>query len=315
VDTLAVVFEQPEVLRMNRLALVDPGPADVVVQVEFTGISTGTERLLYTGKMPPFPGLGYPLVPGYETVGRIVEAGPESGRSVGETVYITGARCYQEARGLFGGAAQTLIVPGSKAWPVPAELGEQGALFALAATAYHAVVDSDRGRRPDLIIGHGALGRLIARVTQALDPSATPTVWETNPIRRQGRFPYPVIEAADDPRRDYTCIHEVAGANGIVDQLVPRLAARGEIVLAGFYHEPVSFAFPLAFIKEARIRIAKEWTDADLQDTIALVRDGRLSLDGLVTHRVAAADAAAGYATAFTDPGCVKMVLDWRNAA
>lgn len=313
-ETLAVVFEQPEVLTTKRLALIDPGPADVVVQVDFTGISTGTERLLYTGKMPPFPGLGYPLVPGYETVGRVVLAGPESGRTIGETVYITGARCYQDARGLFGGAARTLIVPGSKAWPVPASLGEQGALFALAATAYHAVVASDRGRRPDLIIGHGALGRLIARVTQALDPAARPTVWETNPIRRQGDFPYPVIEAADDPRRDYTCIHEVAGANGIVDQLVPRLASQGEIVLAGFYHEPVSFAFPLAFIKEARIRIAKEWTDADLQDTIALVRDGRLSLDGLVTHRVAASDAAAGYATAFTDPSCVKMVLDWRDS-
>jgi myo-inositol-1(or 4)-monophosphatase len=34
-----------------------------------SGISTGTERLLWDGTMPPFPGLGYPLVPGYETVG------------------------------------------------------------------------------------------------------------------------------------------------------------------------------------------------------------------------------------------------------
>jgi 3-hydroxyethyl bacteriochlorophyllide a dehydrogenase len=314
VDTLAVVFEQPEVLSLKRVALIEPGPADVVIAVEYTGISTGTERLLYTGKMPPFPGLGYPLVPGYETVGRVVEAGPESGHRVGETVYVTGASCYTEARGLFGGAGRTLVVPGRKAWPVPSHLGEQGALFALAATAYHAVVASDRGLRPDLIVGHGALGRLIARVTMALDPEARPTVWENNPVRREGDFPYPVVEAAEDPRRDYRCIHEVAGANGIVDQLVPRLAPQGEIVLAGFYHEPVSFHFPLAFIKEARLRIAKEWTDADLQATIDLVASGRLSLDGLVTHRVAAADAAAGYATAFSDPRCVKMVLDWRTA-
>jgi 3-hydroxyethyl bacteriochlorophyllide a dehydrogenase len=313
VDTLAVVFEQPEVLTLKRLALVEPGPADVVVAVEYTGISTGTERLLYTGKMPPFPGLGYPLVPGYETVGRVVEAGPDSGHVIGETVYVTGARCYQDARGLFGGAARRLIVPGAKAWKVPANLGEQGALFALAATAYHAIVASDRGFLPDLIIGHGALGRLIARITMALDPEARPTVWETNPIRRQGTYPYLVIDPSEETRKDYRCIHEVAGANGIVDQLVMRLAPKGEIVLAGFYHEPVAFNFPFAFIKEARLRIAAEWTDADLQSTIDLVRDGRLSLDGLVTHRVAATDAPAGYATAFTDPGCVKMVLDWRS--
>ncbi|MFO0448688.1 MAG: hypothetical protein ACK52I_08500, partial [Pseudomonadota bacterium] len=65
-DTLAVVLDEPERLRVDRLRLVPPGPEDVVVDVEFSGISTGTERLLWSGRMPPFPGLGYPLVPGYE---------------------------------------------------------------------------------------------------------------------------------------------------------------------------------------------------------------------------------------------------------
>ena len=39
------------------------------------------------------------------------------------------------------------------------------------------------------------------------------------------------------------------------------------------------------------------------------------SLDGLITHRAPAADAAAAYATAFGDPDCLKMVLDWRDCA
>ena len=47
------------------------GPRDLEVAVSFSGISTGTERLLWEGTMPPFPGLSYPLVPGYETVGTI----------------------------------------------------------------------------------------------------------------------------------------------------------------------------------------------------------------------------------------------------
>ena len=49
----------------------------MLVEVDYSGISTGTEKLLFNGRMPAFPGMGYPLVPGYESVGRIVDAGAE----------------------------------------------------------------------------------------------------------------------------------------------------------------------------------------------------------------------------------------------
>ncbi len=68
-NTLAVVLQAPERLVLSRLDLTPPGDDDVVVDVEWSGISTGTERLLWSGRMPPFPGMGYPLVPGYESVG------------------------------------------------------------------------------------------------------------------------------------------------------------------------------------------------------------------------------------------------------
>jgi bacteriochlorophyllide a dehydrogenase len=35
----------------------------------------------------------------------------------------------------------------------------------------------------------------------------------------------------------------------------------------------------------------------------------------LITHRALAADAVVAYATAFTDPACLKMILDWSAAA
>jgi 3-hydroxyethyl bacteriochlorophyllide a dehydrogenase len=58
---------------------------------------------------------------------------------VGERVFVPGARCFGEVRGLFGGAAQRVVVPGCACAPIERELGEQGVLLALAATAYHAV--------------------------------------------------------------------------------------------------------------------------------------------------------------------------------
>ena len=309
-STLAVVLERPEQLVLSRLDISSPGEEDIVVAMEWSGISTGTERLLWAGRMPPFPGLGYPLVPGYESVGRVTHAGARCGRNVGERVFVPGARCFGEVRGLFGGAAARVVVPGARVTPIQEGLGEQGVLLALAATAYHAVA-AKHSRPPDLIIGHGVFGRLIARLA-VLTGSEPPVVWERNPNRSDGAMGYQVLHPDADSRRDYRAIYDVSGDSSLLDTLIGRLAPGGEIVLAGFYSEALSFGFPAAFMREARIRVAAEWKEADLHAVKLLIESGRLNLGGLITHRQEAADAPAAYRTAFTDPSCLKMVLDWR---
>lgn len=309
-DTVAVVLEQPERLVLSRLPLSPPGAEDVVVDIEWSGISTGTERLLWSGRMPHFPGMGYPLVPGYESVGRVIDAGPASSRKVGEHVFVPGAKCYGDVRGLFGGAAARVVVPGIRALPIAESFGELGVLLALGATAYHAC-SVEGVRQPDLIVGHGVLGRMLARL--AVAAGATPTVWETNPDRRSGAAGYAVIDPATDERRNYRTICDVSGAGALLDTLVSRLAPGGEIVLAGFYDEPLSFTFPPAFMREARFRIAAQWHENDLKAVREMAESGRLSLDGLITHRQPAAEADTAYRTAFGDPACLKMILDWRN--
>ncbi|MBM3612145.1 MAG: chlorophyll synthesis pathway protein BchC, partial [Alphaproteobacteria bacterium] len=114
---------------------------------------------------------------------------------------------------------------------------------------------------------------------------------------------------------DYRAIYDASGDAGLIDTLIGRLAKGGEIVLAGFYAEPLRFAFPPAFLREARLRIAAEWAPEDLVATRALIESGALSLAGLITHRRPAADAPAAYEVAFTDPHCLKMILDWSGCA
>jgi 3-hydroxyethyl bacteriochlorophyllide a dehydrogenase len=310
VDTLAVVLEAPERLALSRLELAAPGEEDVVVDVEWSGISTGTERLLFSGRMPPVPGMGYPLVPGYESVGRITQAGPGATRRVGERVFVPGARCFGPVRGLFGGAARRLVVSAARTVPLDDAIGENGVLMALAATAQHAI--SPGAVPPDLIVGHGVLGRLIARIVVAMG-APPPVVWELNPARAEGAMGYQVVSPDNDRRHDYRCICDVSGDSTLLDTLVQRLAPGGEIVLAGFYSAPLSFSFPPAFMREARIRIAAEWREPDLVTVRKLIAEGRLPLDGLVTHRRDFASASEAYRTAFEDPGCLKMVLDWRQ--
>jgi 3-hydroxyethyl bacteriochlorophyllide a dehydrogenase len=139
-------------------------------------------------------------------------------------------------------------------------------------------------------------------------------VWETNALRAKGRFGYPVVAPETDERRDYATITDVSGDAGLLDTLIGRLAPSGEIVLAGFYEGPLAFTFPPAFLREARIRVSAEFRPHDLTAVTALIERGALSLDGLITHRRPAADAEAAYRTAFGDPECLKMILDWRAA-
>jgi 3-hydroxyethyl bacteriochlorophyllide a dehydrogenase len=306
-NTVAVVLERPERLVLQTLDLAEPQAGDVVVDVAWTGISTGTEKLLWSGRMPHFPGMGYPLVPGYETVGRVSRGSGDLHE--GDTVFVPGANCFGDVKGLFGGAAAKLVVPAARVVAVAEKLGENAILIALAATAHHAI-----GQMPEMIVGHGILGRLLARIAIALG-APPPTVWERNAARRDGASGYRVVDPSDDPKRDYASIYDASGDSSLLDTLISKLAKGGEIVLAGFYEAPLSFAFPPAFMREARIRIAAEWKRADIEAVSALIASGKLDLSGLITHRAEAADAPDAYRTAFGDPRCLKMVLDWRTLA
>ena len=101
-NTLAIVLNAPGELSLDRVALTAAGADDVVVRTEFSGVSTGTERLLWTGRMPAFPGMGYPLVPGYESVGRVIEAGAALGYACGTACFRSRRTLLRDVRGLFG---------------------------------------------------------------------------------------------------------------------------------------------------------------------------------------------------------------------
>lgn len=309
----AVVFEQPGKMALRPVQLPEPHSTDCVIEVHWTGISTGTERLLWDGRMPPFPGLAYPLVPGYESVGHVVSSGDETKLEVGQQVFVPGSRGFTDVHGLFGGAARSLVVPAERLVLLPSEIESKGVLLALAATACHALRRIEDLGAPELIIGHGALGRLVARACMARY-QATPTVWETSPERREGEHSYLVLDPEEDDRRDYQRVCDVSGSSTIIDQAVKHLSKGATVLLAGFYAAPIEFDFPAAFMREIDIRISAEWQSDDMQTALELVSGGDLSLSGIITHDHPYDSAETAYQQAFSDPRCLKMVLDWRDA-
>lgn len=310
VDAHAVVINQPKEITLTKLRIDDLEADDVAVEMEYSGISTGTEKLIWSGTMPKFPGMGYPLVPGYESVGKVIAVGSNATLPIGQRVFVPGAKCYGEVKGLFGGASSHVVLPQQRLTLLDDDLGQEGILLALAATAYH-VTRGIPEQQPDLIIGHGVVGRLLARI--AVAKGKTPVVWETNPIRMQGAMGYSVIDPKDDDQKSYGIICDASGDESLMNTLVSKLRPQGEIVLAGFYDQPISFLFAPAFMREMKLRIAAQWLPKDLEEVHQMILLKQLPLGGLITHNSAAQDADTAYKTAFGDMHCLKMILNWRQ--
>ncbi|MEY2777227.1 MAG: hypothetical protein RLY30_1325 [Pseudomonadota bacterium] len=319
----AVILEKPGSIALREVNLTAMQAEDIRVRTAFSGISTGTERLFYTGEMPAFPGMGYPLVPGYETVGEVIEAGPAANLQAGDWVFVPGANCYGPIRGLFGGASSELITASSRALRIAPDLQQQGVLMALAATAHHALAgphfqfDIAQPRAgltaalPDLIVGHGVMGRLLARMVVALGGS--PVVWETDARRHTGAQGYRVHEPSYCKGQAYQLIVDASGAGQALSSWIDHLRPGGELVLAGFYTQPLSFGFVPAFLREARIRVAAQWQPDNLRAAAHMVALGALSLEGLVTDEHSPEQAPQAYAHAFSSSEALKVVLDWRQ--
>ena len=313
IETEAVIIKDPGKLYLGNVALREPTAGEVVVETHFSGVSTGTERLFWNGEMPTFPGMGYPLVPGYEAVGEVVDTRGSNKLKLGDFVFVPGANCYKDVKGLFGASARQLIVSEEKLIKIDKNLDSTGTLFALAATARHAIAGLGN-KMPNLIVGHGVLGRLLARLTIAAG-GEPPVVWETNPSRISGAEGYEVLNPVEDNKRDYESIYDASGDPSILDQIIQRLKKNGEIVLAGFYSNPLTFTFPPAFMREAKIRISAEFTTEDVSITKSLIETDSLSLNNLISDTRPAEASTEAYKVAFEDTNCLKMVIDWRNAA
>ena len=312
--TKAVVMSEPGSLSIQPVDLKSPSKEDIVININYSGISTGTEKLFYNGKMPQFPGMGYPLVPGYESTGEVVQAPKDSNLKIGDMVFVPGADCYSgSVKSLFGGAAQMIISSPNRLIKIDPTMGCNGALFALAATARHAIAGFGN-KMPDVIVGHGVLGRLLARLVM-LAGEKPPIVWEKNILRHSGATDYEVVLPEYDERSDYDCIFDVSGDSEILDSLIGRVRKGGEVVLAGFYPDRLGFGFAQAFLKEVSLRVSAEFTPEDVATTKLLIEDGSLSFDGLISDVYSAKNANEAYSTAFNNAECLKMVLDWRNAA
>ena len=309
----AVVFEEAGRVDLRDVQLRTPEADEIVVDTLYSSISSGTERLLFSGKLPGMPQIRYPLVPGYEAVGTVTAIGAAVNTiNLGDQVFVGGSMCYTDVAAAFGGQSSRTIKRAAQAVPLNGIDPSHAPLLALAATSLHGVrrLGDVAGQRV-AVLGMGAVGQLAASfltaagahvvaVDRSAERLASATAAEKIDVSNaslESLLTTPVAHAI-----------EATGIPSEIARCARVMQLGGKIVLLSYYDE-IATPFVDLFVKEATLLVSREWAFDDLLAARDAVASGAVSLGALAGHVVPIERYASAYQTAFNDPSILKVVL------
>lgn len=305
--------------RVERRTIDVPAPSvgEALVAAHYSGISKGTERLVFEGHVPssehtrmrcPFQegDFPFPVKYGYCLTG-VVEQGPKD--CVGRNVFLLHPH---QSKAVVPVSALNVLPEG-----VPLR---RAALAANMETALNTLWDARAGAGDRiLIVGAGVLGLLIAKLAAAM-PGADVTVTDINPARRPlaERFGAAFALPQAAPQNRDIIIHTSATADGLKLALASA-AFEGRIIEASWYGDK-EVALPLggAFHSQRLSLISSQvgavatpqrarWTyQRRMAKALDLLRDDRC--DALITGEIAFADAPSQLPKVFTDAGLMTVL-------
>jgi 3-hydroxyethyl bacteriochlorophyllide a dehydrogenase len=309
----AIVFADAGKLEMRTLHLREAAPDEVTVETHFSSISSGTERLIFGGKLPGFPHLRFPLVPGYEAAGVVSSVGSAvTNVRAGDEVFVGGSMCYVDASGVFGGQSSRLIKKAAQLVSLDGIPLVQAPLLALAATSLHGVRRlGDVAGKTVVVLGMGAIGGLAARFLLAA--GAHVICADTRPERLDPVLGEQIDLSAgslDEFVRDADAVIEATGISRMIATCARVCKSGGKIVLLSYYDELVT-PYVDCFVKEVDLLIAREWSHPDLLAARDAIAAGGIDVRSLAEHVVPVDGYERAYRTAFEDPSVLKVILRW----
>ncbi|MGH7293604.1 MAG: zinc-binding dehydrogenase, partial [Polyangiaceae bacterium] len=211
-----------------------PGPGQVLARAVASGISQGTELLLYRGEGPtPFdPSLDGPSAPtyprryGYAWVGEIVERGAAAALPIGARVFALAPH----------GDLHVLDAAGAR--PVDGSIPPgRATLAASLETAITCVWDSGASLGDSVVVlGGGVVGLLVARLVSSL--GACVRVVERSARRRavaRSLGVECVSPGEDRPLGDADIVVEATGDPSALDAAIAHAAHEATVIVASFY--------------------------------------------------------------------------------
>lgn len=313
----ALWFPHAHEVELRREQLPQVGADEVRVRTEVSGLSHGTEMLVYRGQVSPELGLDlptlrgsfqFPIKYGYASVGRVVETGRNVEHlEVGELVFVHHPHQTE------------YVVPASMLIPLPHELGpETGVLYANTETAVNVLLDAHPRFGEYLVIfGMGVVGLLVTQLAKRAGAARVIAV-DPAPQRRAlaRRIGADVVLSPDKELPEIVrsmtrgqgadIVIEASGSPAALAQAIDCVVPEGTVVVCSWYGtKPVTLPLGGTFHR-GRIRLmssqvgsidpclSARWSRSRRAAwTLELL--SQLQLHELVTHRIPFARAAEAY--------------------
>jgi 2-desacetyl-2-hydroxyethyl bacteriochlorophyllide A dehydrogenase len=311
-----------------------PAAGEVLVRTLRSGISGGTERLVYRGEVPAESALddtidalggafSYPFAYGYACVGEV--AGGSGGSLPRASTLEPGQMvfAFHPHQDVFAARAGELI-------PLPAIDPASATLFPLVETALQVTLDGGAGYRDRVIVlGAGVVGLLTGLLLQR--SGRRPLIAEPQAWRRAVAGSLGVTAAAPEElvNEQVPLVIDASGNPDAPAMALNMLAHEGTLLIASWFGtKPVVLPLGGAFHRRRLIirstqvstvpsRLSGTWTRSRRrQETVALLAE--LPLAQLCTHIYAFGHAAEAFRAVDQGiPGLMHAVLDYddRSAA
>jgi L-iditol 2-dehydrogenase len=324
----AAVLTAPCHIEIRDVAVPEPGPGEVRLEVTLAGIC-GSDHTLYHGKF----GVPMPVIPGHEAVGRIDKLGPGvSELSVGrrvtiqpnlscgtcpscaaghENLCLSKTRLGVDADGVF---AEYVSVPANRVWPVPGGLEDEVAVFTEPlAVAVHAmkVASPQKGDRT-LIFGAGVMGLLVQQMAALSGGKVTACDLEETRLAVARQLGAVEIIGAKDPIESYfgqfDLLYETSGAAVALAQMIQLAASRATIVILGLPGKDQPIPIDMVVRKELQIKGSLIYTD-EFPKTLEILQGGRIQTEVLTTEKVPLEEVDRVLRD-FSSPKRIKMLVE-----
>jgi 2-desacetyl-2-hydroxyethyl bacteriochlorophyllide A dehydrogenase len=318
------VITKPFAAEVREVELPPPAANQVQVRTGFSVISAGTELAVWTGthqwlQDPNLPDWKFPFRPGYSAAGTVTAIGADiHDVKPGDRISYPGNHA--------SGELLTLGHERGKWWKMPDKLDAEKAAWA-CVSRYGMGASIRAGLtlgRSAAVLGLGVIGQFALRCLIAA--GAFPVVGiDSVPMRREAALAagadYVVDPGAGDIRGQLSNrlrargAEIVADATGIPDAIPAAMALAcdgGQVVVVGsprgkakevnFYDDlhrryiEVTGAHGNMLFEPAHTRLAGAWDIHKAQNwLLAMLASGRLSLERLVTHRIAPEELGTAY--------------------
>ncbi len=294
-------------------------PGEILIKIKSSALC-GTDLHIVSGILSE-KRYAQQIILGHSFSGEVVEVGKRvrgfaPGNRVFASDYIWCGRCPECRRGrqnlcdhryVFGmeapgSHAEFLAVPERACFRLPGEISfEDGSLICdLLATAYHAVRRADlTGAEEILVIGLGPLGAGLGLLLKALgfskivfcESEKSRRLWAGKIVGKKILSPNELEKTS----RQFDTVFEVSGSKEALSSGFKYLKRGGKVILVGVQSEPFLLNSVKTISRETSILGSYEFDLFDVKESLRLVKQKRIDLGKLVTHRLKLEDGGKAY--------------------